>query len=99
MLQPVLLCPEEACEYELLEERAKSLLGQWIASRVDSEMLWTETSLGMKSSFEQWEAGFPISHGQFKAAMLRMGFTPTSADDDVWMFDRISTETTLDITS
>ena len=97
MQQPVLLCPEEACEYELLGERAKSLIGQWIASHVDSEMLWTETSLGMKSCFEQWEAGFPISHAQIKAAMLQMGFAPSYTDDGVWMFDRIATETILDL--
>lgn len=98
MQQPVLICPEEACKYELMDERAQFLLGEWIESRVDSEMLWTETSLGMIGAFQQWEAGFPISHGQFKAAMLHRGFTPRSIHGDVWLFDRIITEPLLDLT-
>jgi len=91
MQQAVLLCPEEACEYVLMDEHAQSLLDEWIASRVDGEMLWTETSLGMIGAFQQWEAGFPISHGQFKAAMLQKGFTPSSVYGDVWLFDRVAT--------
>lgn len=78
-----------------MNERARALLLEWIASRVDGEMLWSETSLGMAASFEEWEAGFSISHGQFKAAMLEMGFLPSDAKADIWLFNRVTTEDTL----
>jgi hypothetical protein len=73
--------------YSLVSEARKRALDQWIRQRVDSDLLWTYTSLGMFDLLRREIPRLRVSHAQFKAAMLMAGFTPCDAEPDEWIFN------------
>lgn len=83
------MCPivVDLSDYALLSESRRRSLDEWITQQVDDRVLWSYTSLGIQGLFEKDECGFPLSHAQFKAALLMYGLNPRNPYDEVWIFE------------
>jgi hypothetical protein len=76
-------------DYETLTLVEKAGLQAWIARHVQPGRLSSRTSYGVKHDFERDPAGFYITNGQFKGAMLVAGYNPCDQDvkhDINWRF-------------
>ncbi|MBP2033468.1 uncharacterized protein YozE (UPF0346 family) [Clostridium algifaecis] len=73
--------------YKELEEKDKAILDKWIKGKFQlSKRTYAKgSSYGLKHDFER-ETGIYVYNGQFKAAMIRAGFTAIYENEQNWHF-------------
>lgn len=79
-------CPTEF--NELTPEERQSLVS-WIATNINAIQSFNDrhTSYGLKHLFESSNDGFYITNGQFKGAMIDLGFNVKDTTDLNWVFN------------
>jgi hypothetical protein len=77
-------------DFEQLSSWEKRALREWISNHVNSDMLWSHTSLGLQELFERSRQGFRIGEKQFKWAMIEAGFVALNEREREWVFDQPS---------
>lgn len=75
--------------YDELSPEQKHTLEDWIAAWLipGKKINKSHTSYGLKHYFEASERGFYISNGQFKGAMLALGFRADDPESLNWCFN------------
>lgn len=76
-----------ASEFLSLTPEQRGLMTEWIAGEYDTaSKAFSATSYGEKHQFEDSEYGFYVTNGQFKGAMLEMGWKPIDASEMNWRY-------------
>lgn len=74
-------------DFAALEDSGKTILLDWIfVTFKPSKKIYGATSYGMKHEFERSRQGFYVTNGQFKGAMLMLGYRAINQFDLNWKF-------------
>ena len=72
--------------YEKLSAEYKQALGEWIGMRFEkATRAHNSWSYSLKHDFER-DTGIYVTNGEFKGAMLVVGFTPIDNEELNWSF-------------
>lgn len=72
--------------YGTLSAQQKTALALWIVANATRFDLRRTHSDYLKERFTESEAGFYVTHGQFKGAMLAQGYQPLNIRSNKWYF-------------